>query len=344
MTGPTDDPIPVDQVLARLDAAIAPIARTAVSGTLTGWKSRRGSWAHGELVTDTIGGDGITARLPLVSPPGVTHATRRRHGDQLASGPTVVVHGRVEIGDRWNPLRLVADRIDVTSTTSPARASRQALLEQLSTSGAAGRNKALLVPTPIRRIGLVSPASGEAGRADFLQTLARSPNPVSVLERRPPMSGPNAPDAIAGAIRELDHLAVDAIVVCRGGGAATDLATFDATPVASAIVQSERPVIIAVGHTTDHSVADLVAHTSVATPTAAASWIHRHNEQVPAGLAAAPTARPLISDTDRRRDAIHHRREQIRVAKRRRQARLAGLAVAVLVLLAVLAAIVSRWP
>jgi exodeoxyribonuclease VII large subunit len=344
MTGPADDPVPVDQLLARLDAAIAPVARTAVSGTLTGWKTRRGSWAHGELVTDAIGGDGITARLPLVSPPAVTHTARRRHGDQLASGPTVLVHGRVEIGDRWNPLRLVADRIDVTSTISPTSTARHALVGELSTSGAAARNKVLRVPTPIRRIGLVSPASGEAGRADFLQTLARSPNPVLVLERRPPMSGPNAPDAIAGAIRELDHLAVDAIVICRGGGAATDLATFDAMPVATAIVQSERPVIIAVGHTTDHSVADLVAHTSVATPTAAAAWIHRHNEQKPAAIVVVPTARPLVSDTDRRRDPIHQRREQIRVAKRRRQARLAGLAVAGFIVLAVLAAIVSRWP
>lgn len=193
------------------------------------------------------------------------------------------------------------------------------------------------------RIGLVTPTSGEAGRADFLERLALNPTPIGILERRVPMSGPAAPEAIASAINELGSLNVDAVVVCRGGGATADLAAFDTPAVASAIVRSERPVIVAVGHAVDRSIADHVAHTSVPTPTAAADSI------VTRTIATATAARERELTTTA--SAATHRAHQLQVAAHReraaaqaarRRARIAVAALAIAVLLLVLF-VSARW-
>lgn len=144
------------------------------------------------------------------------------------------------------------------------------LTEQLQVSGALDRNRTLTLPDVVGRLGLVTASGGEAGRRDFLLRLGNYPTLVNVVERRTAMSGPSAPVSISEAINELASCAVEAIIVCRGGGAASDLSAFDAAPVATAIAVSPVPIILGVGHSTDQTIADLTAHTSVATPTAAA--------------------------------------------------------------------------
>lgn len=95
--------VEVDALLQRLDDAIVDVRDTVVTGALTGWKINYRRWGHADLCTTSEDGDGIGARLPITVPPAVTHTAQRRHPDRLRPGAHAVVHGRVEIGDRWNP-------------------------------------------------------------------------------------------------------------------------------------------------------------------------------------------------------------------------------------------------
>jgi exodeoxyribonuclease VII large subunit len=89
------------------------------------------------------------------------------------------------------------------------------------------------------------------------------------------VQGPDAPRLVSRAIAALSHHArrhgLDAIVLIRGGGARNELATFDAEPIARAIVAAPVPVLTGLGHEIDRSVADEVAHASLKTPTACAA-------------------------------------------------------------------------
>jgi hypothetical protein len=242
-----------------------------VSGTLSGWRVARNRWGRGDICETSSTGDGIASRLPIAIPPAlVTQLRHRAGGEDLPDGSDLRVTGRIEVGDRWNPLRLVASAAEIIDTESDLIRTRRMLTEQLRVSGALDRNRTLVLPDVVARLGLVAASSGEAGRRDFLLRLGNHPTPVDVVERRTAMSGPSAPTSISAAIDELTTCAVEAIVVCRGGGAASDLSAFDAAPVATAIARCSVPIILGVGHSTDRTIADLTAHTSVATPTAAA--------------------------------------------------------------------------
>ena len=263
----------VSAALRDIDVLLATHGPSAwtVSGTLTSWRVARNRWGRGDICETSSTGDGITSRLPVAIPPAlVTQLRHRRGGEDLPDGSDLRVTGRIEIGDRWNPIRLVASAAEIIDTESDLIRTRRMLTEQLQVSGALDRNRTLTLPDVVGRLGLVTASSGEAGRRDFLFRLGNHPTPIDVVERRTAMSGPSAPAAISEAIAELASSAVEAIVVCRGGGAASDLSAFDAAPVATAIAVSPVPIILGVGHATDRTIADLTAHTSVATPTAAA--------------------------------------------------------------------------
>lgn len=311
MNPPAPQPLTVEAALDTLRSLLAangPVDWT-VTGTLTSWRVARNRWGRGDLCDTTAAGDGISHRLPVALPPGlVTQLRHRAGGEDLPDGSVLRVIGRIEIGDRWNPLRLVASTATIVDPESELTRSRQALLDQLRVSGALDRNRRLELPPVIDRLGLITPATGEAGRRDFLLRLAAYPSPVTVIERRAPMSGPAAPSAIAGAIDELGELSPEAIVICRGGGAASDLAAFDTPDVATAVSRSPVPILLGIGHSTDRTVADLTANSSVATPTAAADWLVRRATPNTSPLTPQPAtpSRPIASpavDRPQRRDA-----------------------------------------
>lgn len=289
------DPLTVEAALSALRSLLAaggPDDWTVV-GTLTSWRVGRNRWGRGDLCDTTATGDGISHRLPIALPSGlVTQLRHRAGGEDLPDGSLLQVTGRIEIGDRWNPLRLVASSALLVDPESELTRSRQALLDQLRVSGAADRNRRLALPPVIRRLGLITAATGEAGRRDFLLRLAAYPSPITVNERRTPLSGPVAPRAIAEAVDELGGLSPEVIVICRGGGASSDLAAFDTAEVATAIARSPVPVLLGIGHSTDRTVADLTAHTSVATPTAAADWLVGRATKAASSPAPQPVPEP----------------------------------------------------
>ncbi len=129
------------------------------------------------------------------------------------------------------------------------------------------------LPDAVRTVGVVT-AKGGAAIRDIIKVIAsRSPR-TNILLRGVPVQGNEAPRAVAQAIRELnEHGGVDCIIVGRGGGSFEDLCAFNDESVARAVFESRIPVVSAVGHEVDITIADMVADVRAATPSAAAEIV-----------------------------------------------------------------------
>src|SRR5436190_10373522 len=142
-----------------------------------------------------------------------------------------------------------------------------------------------------RRVGVVTSTSGAAIR-DILQVISRRTSSVDVLIAAARVQGEGASHEIVRAIRFLNEhnqrtlsesnfdLAIDVIIVGRGGGSIEDLWAFNEEVVARAIRASAIPIISAVGHETDFTIADFAADLRAPTPSAAAEIVAAHEEQL----------------------------------------------------------------
>ena len=125
------------------------------------------------------------------------------------------------------------------------------------------------LPRYAMRIGIVTAPTGAAIRD--IQNIARRRNPHVQLFLYPALvQGDGAKESIVRGIRALDRMGLDVLIVGRGGGSLEDLWAFNEEMVAEAIFDCETPVISAVGHETDTTIADLVADFRAPTPSAAA--------------------------------------------------------------------------
>ena len=200
-------------------------------------------------------------------------------GVELADGLELSVLGRLEPAPAYGRLRLLAQRVDPRVAVGASVLRRQELLVELESSGRLAAQRALVLPATIRRLGLIS-AAGTAGRADVLSILAGAPTPIDVVEASAAMSGGGAPAAVARALDRLEAQGVEAIVIARGGGSRSDLSAWDTAEVAHAIARCRVPVLTAIGHATDRTVADFVAHSAHETPSAAAAVVVARAEAV----------------------------------------------------------------
>jgi exodeoxyribonuclease VII large subunit len=144
------------------------------------------------------------------------------------------------------------------------------------------------IPFFPRRIGIVTSATGAAIR-DILNVISRRTRTVHVLFAPARVQGEGAAHEVVRAIRFLnDHHArgggIDVIIVGRGGGSVEDLWAFNEELVARAIRASAIPVISAVGHETDFTIADFVADLRAPTPSAAAELVAAHEQELCAAL------------------------------------------------------------
>ena len=162
--------------------------------------------------------------------------------------------------------------VDPTFTLGRLAAERDRILRQLAKEGLLTANRANPIPVPPLRIGLVT-SVGSAAHADFIQELARSGWPFTVLEYDTRVQGDGAAADLSEALHMLATHRPDVIALVRGGGSATNLAAFDAEVLARTIAALDVPVVTGIGHEVDRSVADEVAHTALKTPTACAMAI-----------------------------------------------------------------------
>lgn len=166
--------------------------------------------------------------------------------------------------------------IDPTYTLGDLAKQRQATIRQLTEDGVMELQKALPVPSLVRRVAVIS-AADAAGYGDFCDQLLHNRFGYAFHTQLYPavMQGDTAAKSIIQALTSIAEQEEewDVVVIIRGGGATTDLSCFDDYMLASHCAQFPLPIIAGIGHTRDVSVVDMVVHSSVKTPTAAAEWL-----------------------------------------------------------------------
>ncbi len=143
---------------------------------------------------------------------------------------------------------------------------------KLSALGMFDADKKKSLPSIIRRVGVVSSETG-AVIQDIIDITSRRNPMLDIVLYPAKVQGIGAESTIIDGLRALDKTDVDVIIIARGGGSAEDLSTFNDEKLAYAIFETKKPVISAVGHETDFTIADFVADLRAPTPSAAAEIV-----------------------------------------------------------------------
>jgi exodeoxyribonuclease VII large subunit len=196
----------------------------------------------------------------------------------LKDGDTVVAQGEINIYPPRGAYQLIVREISHVGL-GEALLKLQALKKKLQQLGWFKKERKRALPSPIKRIGLVTSPTG-AVLHDIVNVLSRRIGGFHLIVNPVRVQGDGAAQEIARAIEQFNELnIVDIIVVCRGGGSAEDLSAFNEEIVATACVKSSIPIISAVGHETDLTITDLVADLRAPTPSAAAELISHEKFQ-----------------------------------------------------------------
>lgn len=197
------------------------------------------------------------------------------------NGLQVVARGRITAYEVRGDLQLLAEYLEPKGAGALQVAFEQ-LKAKLAAEGLFDQARKKPIPVLPRSIGIVTSPRGAAIQ-DMLNVLRRRHAGVNVLLFPAQVQGLEAPLEIAAGIKHFNRShRVDVIIVARGGGSAEDLAAFNHEGLARTIASSELPVISAVGHETDFTIADFVADLRAPTPSAAAELVvqsQRHLEE-----------------------------------------------------------------
>lgn len=196
-------------------------------------------------------------------------------GQLFTAGLKVLLQVSVEYHEQYG-LSLTVHDIDPTYTLGDMARRRREIILQLEEEGVLTLNKELALPVLPQRIAVIS-AAGAAGYGDFCDQLMGNPYCFVFYPHLFPavMQGDRVEETVIAA---LDRIAAqrdrwDVVVIIRGGGATSDLSGFDTYDLAANCAQFPLPIITGIGHERDDTVLDMVAHTRVKTPTAAAEHL-----------------------------------------------------------------------
>ena len=193
---------------------------------------------------------------------------RRGLDFRMQDGDHVVVTGPVEVYLRDGRYQLYAKKIEKQGA-GLLYERFLALKAELEEMGMFSPEYKQPIPSMVRRLGIVTAPTGAA--VQDIRNIALRRNPYVQLILYPALvQGDGAAQSVAEGIRTLDRLGLDCIIVGRGGGSIEDLWAFNEEIVARAIFAAQTPVISAVGHETDTTIADFVADLRAPTPSAAA--------------------------------------------------------------------------
>jgi len=266
----------------------------------------RSVWASGEISNFKRASSGhlyLTLKDPLAQLPAVmwrSAALRLRFDPQDGLG--VIVRGHIEVYPPHGKYQFIIEELQPKGVGALELAFRQ-LQEKLSKLGYFDPRRKKPLPRFPRRLALVTSPTGAAIR-DMLQVLAQRWSAVEIWVCPVPVQGEGAAERIAAAIRYLNRLGgIDVMIVGRGGGSLEDLWAFNEEAVARAIFDSAIPVISAVGHEVDVTIADLVADFRALTPTHAATHVVPSAEELLNGVRDLET---------RLHDSVRRRLEQTR--------------------------------
>ncbi len=240
-------------------------------------------WVWGELAELTQSAAGHTyftirdgpAKLPAV----MFRSALRRQTLPLAAGYSALVHGSIGIYEQRSIFQLVAD-IVLPGDAGALRAQFEAMRLRLEQEGLFAAERKRPLPRIPRRIGIVTSEAG-AVIHDMLNIWQRRYPALDLVLAPSAVQGEDAGRQIVGALARLtsfhasqpDGAGLDLIILARGGGSPEELAPFNEERVARAIFASPVPIVSAVGHETDYSIADLVADLRAPTASAAAEIV-----------------------------------------------------------------------
>lgn len=234
---------------------------------------------------------------------------RRGLSFQLQEGQQVVVSGSVDVYERDGKYQLYARKIELDGKGDLFERFCR-LRDELAEMGMFAAEYKQPIPQYATRIGVVTASTGAAIRD--IMNIANRRNPYVQLVLYPALvQGVGAAQSIAAGIRTLDEMNLDVLIVGRGGGSIEDLWAFNEELVARAIFECRTPVISAVGHETDVTIADYVADLRAPTPSAAAElavFDYRQFEETRLAYQAA-----LVRGMERQIEIRRHRMEQYRL-------------------------------
>lgn len=194
-------------------------------------------------------------------------------GQRLASGIRILAKVLVSYHELYGFSLQITD-IDPSYTLGDMERQRQQTIAQLQQDGVWDMNREATMPAVVQRIAIVSSANA-AGYQDFCKELDKSPYRFSLTLFDAFMQGAAAEESIIEALCSVAARMedFDAVMLIRGGGSRSDLNCFNAYRLCAHVAQFPLPVVTGIGHDKDTSVADMVAHTALKTPTAVAGWL-----------------------------------------------------------------------
>lgn len=260
------DPITVTELSNRIKRWIEPeFANVVVAGELGNYRGQH----HSGHVYCNFKDEGAQIRLII------WRGTFERLKFALKDGLEVVITGKLDVYARRGEYSLVATSVEPRGVGGLQLAFQQ-MYQRLEDEGLFNEEHKRALPAFPRRIAIVTSPTGAAIR-DVITTARRRNKLVELLVVPVKVQGDGAAESVARAIRRLNSLnatlGIDVIIVGRGGGSLEDLWAFNEEVTARAIFDSEIPVVSAVGHEVDTTIADLVADLRAPTPTAAAELV-----------------------------------------------------------------------
>ena len=192
-------------------------------------------------------------------------------GATLRAGLRVLVRVVVSYHEVYGFSLQIID-LDPRYTLGEVERRRRETIARLQQDGVWDMNHELTLPRPTLRIAIVS-SDTAAGYQDFMNELRRSTYRFETTLFRSLMQGDAAEESVINALNEIAarESDFDVVAIIRGGGSTSDLALFDSYLIASYVAQFPLPIFSGIGHDKDISVVDMVAHTSLKTPTAVAT-------------------------------------------------------------------------
>jgi exodeoxyribonuclease VII large subunit len=291
-------PFTVSELALEVRRALRPLSSVLVKGEVTGMKlSAKGHYSF------AVRDPGAVIQAFLFA------GDARRLGLVPEDGQEFIFRGRVDFWPQGGQLRLVVEFIQFDDF-GRMRAQLEALKLRLETEGAFSVARKRPLPFLPRVVALVTSPTG-AVIHDLQETiLDRFPN-MEILVYAAQVQGTASPASVVAALRRCNREGrADVAVIARGGGSFEELYAFNTEPVARAILASRVPVVTALGHTSDRTVADMVADAECRTPTEAATRVVPSRAELSAQL--TERARRLDREARRRMsvelERLHQRR------------------------------------
>ena len=204
----------------------------------------------------------------------------RTTGQQLHAGMKVLLQVYPQFHEAYGFSWIIND-IDPTYTIGDMARKRQEIIKKLKDEGVFDLQKELQLPLFCQHIAVISSQTA-AGYGDFCNQLADNPYGFKFETQLFPaiMQGEGVEQSIIAALEQIYNSQFDCVVIIRGGGATSDMSGFDTLALAENVANFPIPIITGIGHDRDESILDMVSHTRVKTPTAAAAFLISHLKEV----------------------------------------------------------------